>query len=356
MATQNTGSSTQALVTALTDTPVAYPQQLDLVRMAVLVIGFDEAAYRAASFLDDRVLGPTTRGTWIPVDRAIAAATSVKRPRPLHYIFHTGHVGSTLVSRLLDTAGSTLPLREPLPLRVLAEAADRLGSHDALLDETRHAQLLDTFTSFWRRGFDTTHCVVLKATSAAARLAPRLLRQDAQAHAIYLNVRAEPYLATLLAGANSALDLRGHGPERMRRLAARVDPATLRPLHALSPGELAAMSWLAETLTQRELLDLAPQRVLAVDFEALLADMPGVMQQVARHLAVPVPADWAVRLPSHPALMRYSKSPDHEYSPALRSQVLDQARREHAAEIGRGLAWLDALGRTQPAVARVLTA
>jgi hypothetical protein len=77
---------------------------------------------------------------------------------------------------------------------------------------------------------------------------------------------------------------------------------------------------------------------------------------VAAHLALAVPEGWASQLGSHPALTRYSKSPDHEYSPALRAQVLDQARREHAVEMRRGLAWLEAVGRAAPAAARVLDA
>ena len=53
-------------------------------------------------------------------------------------------------------------------------------------------------------------------------------------------------------------------------------------------------------------------------------------------------------------LTRYSKAPDHEYSPALRAQVLAQARRERGEEIARGMAWLESLARTESAVARVL--
>ena len=44
---------------------------------------------------------------------------------PIHFIFHSGHVGSTLLSRLLEEVPSQLGLREPLPLRSLAELHDR---------------------------------------------------------------------------------------------------------------------------------------------------------------------------------------------------------------------------------------
>jgi len=340
-------------LSTLMDSPSSYPQKLDLARSFVLQIEFDEPAYRAASFLDDRILGPSTKGAWLPLERVAATARRGQNAQHLHYILHTGHVGSTLLSRLLDTTGSVLSLREPLPLRTLAEAGDVLGQPESLLSQSQFELMLDTFVRLWSRGYPTTRCVVLKATSAAARLAPPLLRRNAASRAVYLNLRAEPYLATLLAGPNSAVDLRGHGAERMRRLRARI-ATPLKPLHALTPGELTALSWLAESLTRREILDQWPDRVLAVNFDAFLGDMPHVMQQVVDHLQLMTEPGWVTRLGSNPALARYSKSPDHEYSPALRAQVLDHARNQHRDEIRRGLDWLHALARTESAVAREL--
>jgi hypothetical protein len=114
------------------------------------------------------------------------------------------------------------------------------------------------------------------------------------------------------------------------------------------------MSWLAESLTRREILDQWPGRVLAVDFAALLGDLPRVMQQIDEHLQLPADPGWLAQVGSSPVLARYSKSPDQQYSPALRAQVLDQARRDRRDEIRRGLAWLESLARVESAVAREL--
>ena len=58
--------------------------------------------------------------------------------------------------------------------------------------------------------------VIVKATSSAARIAPRLLADGGKA--VYLTLCSKlGDFATLLAGENSILDLRGHGPERVRR-------------------------------------------------------------------------------------------------------------------------------------------
>ena len=106
-------------------------------RSCILQIELDEAGYHAASFLDDRILGPGTKGAWLPIERVAATARLGHDARPLHYILHTGHVGSTLLSRLLDTTGSVLSLREPLPLRTLADAGDVLGQPESLLSESQ---------------------------------------------------------------------------------------------------------------------------------------------------------------------------------------------------------------------------
>ena len=341
------------LLARLPLSPDAYPHNVDLVRNAILLLRLEPGSYRQASFLDDRMLGPGLKGTWVTSNLAVSALSRVECAKPLHFIFHTGHVGSTLISRLLDETGELLPLREPQSLRSLADAHDTLERPEALLSAAQFQVLLDAFLNAWRRGYADTSAVLLKATSSAGRLAGVLLQREKVARALYVNLRAETCLATLLAGANSALDLRGHGPARLRRLAAQFElPPT--PLHAMSPGELAAMSWLTETLTQRDCLRREPDRVMAIDFDEFLLDVPGVLSAIWAHLLLPgTPILEANRLAS--ALARYSKAPEHGYSPALRADLLNDARRSQAAEIRRGRVWLENLARREPAVAAVLS-
>src|SRR6185295_7430347 len=103
-------------------------------RAAVLLVQLNEGAYRAASFLDDRILTAGLKGGWATVAGLRDAARALPAPRPLNFIFHTGHVGSTLLSRLLDESGCVLSLREPLPLRTLADAQDVLDQPESLLN------------------------------------------------------------------------------------------------------------------------------------------------------------------------------------------------------------------------------
>jgi hypothetical protein len=343
------------LLAQVSASPDAYPQKIDLVGLAVLLVQFSPGAYRAASFLDDRILGVATKGAWLPLERIAGAARGVVGAKPLHFIFHTGHVGSTLVTRLLDETGMVLSLREPLPLRTLAEAHDALGRAESLLSEGQFSEILDLFLRLWSRGYDSTSTVVIKATSSAGRLAAPILAGAAAARAIYLNMRPEPYLATLLAGANSPLDLRGHGPERIRRLQARRG-VPVSPLHALSLGELAAMSWLVESWTQRDAALRWAGRVLPVDFEAFLADVEDGIRRVAAHFELSLDDRQISAVAGGVAMARYSKAPEYAYSAALRAQILDDARRNHRDEIRKGMAWLERMAREDSAASAVVNA
>ena len=341
------------LLTHLPESPDAYPHKIDFASLAVLFVRLDARAYRSASFLDDRMLGPDAQGAWLPLREVGDALRPDSASLPVHFIFHTGHVGSTLVSRLLDETGEVLSLREPLPLRSLAEAHDVLGRPDSLLSEADFGSALDLFLRLWGRGYDTTSCVVVKATSSAGRLALPILRRHERSRAIYINLRAEPYVATLLAGKNSPADLRGHGPERMRRLQSRL-AQPLSPLHALSAGELAAMSWLAESWTRHEALRQCPSQVVGVDFDQFLVDVERGIERVLEHFGRPAGPALLSKLARSPVLNRYSKAPEYAYTPGLRAEVLRDSRRLNAEEIRKGMQWLERQARAHDGVAEIL--
>ena len=316
-----------------------YPQRYDRERDAVLLIPLDARGLRAASFLDDRVLTPGQPGEWRAADD-VARAVAGTAARPLHFIFHTSHVGSTLLSRLLDEAPGVLGLREPHPVRTLAEMRDARSA--------AFAPRLALFLKLWARGFADTRAVVVKASSVAGRIAPEILQAAPHAKAVYLNLRAEPYLTTLLAGANALVDLKGFEVERRSRLTALLGVAP----QTNSIGELAAMTWLTESLTRALALELYGARVLPLDFDAVLADLPATIGAVLHHFGI---EGAAAQIARSPVLTRYSKAPQQfEYSPHFRAQLLAQARFKHAGEIRRGMAFLERIAARDGRVAALL--
>jgi hypothetical protein len=327
---------------ALTSSALLYPQKIALTTPALYLVSLAQAQYRAASFLDDRLLDGAAAIGWVPLEPVETAIAAIQ-PLPLSFIFHAGHVGSTLLSRLLDDVPGVLGLREPLPLRSLAET-----------EAGRHAmrRWLRVLLPLWGRGFDGTRQVIIKATSIAGRLAPDVMAEVPQAHAVYLNLRPEPYLSVLLAGENSLGDLEGMTHERLGRLRSQLGEELDRE-RALTVGEGAAVAWLAESLAQTRAAQATGPRLLQLDFDDMLADMPAALARVLSHFSLPPEA--LPGLLQSPTLTRYSKlSGDQPYSPQLRRQMMDQARRDQAAEIALGMALVERMAARHPMVAALM--
>ncbi|TGY88403.1 hypothetical protein E5163_11335 [Marinicauda algicola] len=321
------------------------------------LIVMDEADYARASFLNPGILTAQTLGARVPLFRVIEAAEAAPRTRPVHFIFHQGHTGSTLLSRLLDATGSTLGLREPWPLLTLAEHHDVLDTPEAVLSPDAYARLRDALLALWSRSFRPGQTAVVKASSHGERIGADLLAAAPDARAVTLHLPPEPYLATTLARANVHADLLGFARERMRRLVAMFGEVS-EPLHALSTGELAAMAWLVERASQRAMLDgeALAARVLDLDFETLLAGPEETLARVAAHFELGADAAAVRRAVTGPVMSRYSKAPGQSYSARVRAERLDAARAAHGTEIARGLSWLERMGEKAPLAGRIASA
>ena len=78
----------------------------------MLLIRLDEAGYRAASFLDDRILKANTEGIWAPLALVTEAAMAPETPRPLRFIFTSAMSRLDAVEPPARPAGHVLSLRE----------------------------------------------------------------------------------------------------------------------------------------------------------------------------------------------------------------------------------------------------
>ncbi|MEQ1618004.1 MAG: hypothetical protein ABL883_06630 [Terricaulis sp.] len=331
--------------------PDLFAHKIDLAAELLLLVRLSRNVFAEASFLDDRIINPQVQGNWYRLASIEATLAGCAGARPVHFIFHAGHVGSTLLSRLIEQAGNVLTLREPLPMRTLAELQDDLDCSPALFSEAAVDRMAQMQLLLWSRGYSDTQAVVVKATSAAARVAPRLLSLAPDARAIYLHLSAEPYLATLLAGKDSPIDLRGMAKERYRRLERLVGGAELGPLYALSLGELAAMTWCVELLTRRRICETTPERLLCLDFEVLLSNPAPMLAAVFTHLRLSAPDGYLENIDQAPVWSRYAKAPEAAYSTQTRAEILQQSRMRYGDEIRKGLVWIDRLAKNAPLAA-----
>lgn len=331
----------------------AFLYRLDIAGRRALFVRVSRNDLANASFLDERMGLQGRDGLWLNFEelRSIGSESLNSQAAP-GFIFHIGHCGSTLLSRLLDTVPGVLGLREPLPLRDLAAAERELGSPLSRLEPKQWSALLDASLSLWCRPFAAQQRTLIKATSTCNNLIEAILGRGVGTRAILLYQKLEPYLATMLKGAGGGMDALQAAPMRLAYLHEFLNDDSLR-LHAMQSSEIIAMGWVSE-LARFHQLKASPElgsRMFLVDFEQLLADLPGVLAQVLRHLDLPEMPTPEQQAQIASALKTYAKSPTHGYSPSDRSHDLELSRRTFSEEIERGRQWAIRVAETYPKLA-----
>jgi hypothetical protein len=309
----------------------------DLANDRILVALLGEADYRTASFLDQRLLTDRIGREWMAWDALPDLGPAAARP---HYIFHIGHVGSTLVSRLLAETGDVLPLREPMLLRTLAQVAERIDKPESVWSPELYRARLAQVSGWLGRGFRPGQRPMVKASSVITAIADDLTGTDGRA--LFLYVPLERYIETILAGDASMAETLAQAPARIARLAALL-PDFPYQLWQLPPVTRIAMSWLAEMATAARTLPAADPRHLWVDFEAMLADSATSLSAQAAHFGLAPGAAAIETLLAGPIMRQYSKAPEHDYSPDLRRELQGQAAADHAPAIAEAIGWVEAL-------------
>lgn len=321
-----------AAVDALLRDPAFLPFRLDPLLRRLLWLRLDAAARADAAFLDERAMPAAPQGGWTAPDVLARLAPAA----PAQAIFHIGHCGSTLLSRVLEAPGRVEALREPLPLRTLAEAWPRRGAADAAFSHQDADALLRGLWTAWSRPLAPGARVLVKATSRCNALAAPLLQAFPSMRLVLLDMPLRPWLAALFKSDASLTDALVGAGERLLDLQSR-GLASGRALHGLSLPAQCALGWLAEQLRFDALATGADgARVLRVDFEALLADPGPQLERVARHLELP--AEVARAASASPQWQRYSKAPEHGYRADDRRHDIELALQRYGAEVEAGCA------------------
>ena len=327
---------------ALTATEIARDarwlvQALDHNAGVARLVAMDPEAYRNASFLDDRMFQQPTNAQLMPWTTLEEAVPLVGR-NDSRWIFHIGHVGSTLLARLLGELPTVLSIREPRSLRdVTAVSADK---------RVAYATALRTLFS---RTFAPAEVTVVKATSFVSEIAPELTSPDGRALFMYATPRN--YVASILAGENSVQELRMLAPIRAERLAGR-DLRLPPPRH---DADHAAIAWACEMTSLEAGAKAMPDRRIGwIDFDRMLDDLTSALSTAAELIGIAANPDQLARIAAGPLVSRYSKALEYEYSPKLRRDLIEQATREHRADIKDALAMLNEAAEKSRLLARAV--
>ncbi|MGN6059152.1 MAG: hypothetical protein ACTHOI_11295 [Sphingomicrobium sp.] len=312
-------------------------QALDPSAGVVRLVAMDRHAYRMASFLDDRLMQQVVDAQIVPWP-LIEAAMAGDCRRDARWIFHIGHVGSTLVSRLLGELQDVLALREPRLLRDLALSPPEVRSH-----------YLPPVPKLMSRTFGPGEHACVKATSFVSEIAPELVPPGGRA--LFMFATPANYIASILAGENSVKELHMLAPSRAQRLQRRV--STLGP--ARNDAEMAAVAWACEMTALEAAADAMPDRHMAwADFDEMLEAMPEQLGRVCTFFRFAAEAD-AIRFAAEgPLMTRYSKALEYDYSAQLRHELIAEAAAQYRSQIDGALAMLEASAAKSPLLARAL--
>jgi hypothetical protein len=331
--------------------PSLFVHQLDVAGDRLLLMRVGEDELKAASFLDQRLIQPEPGkpqramqwGDW-----SVIAPQGKGARDDARFIFHIGHVGSTLIARLLGEASDTLALREPQLLRQFAELKGLEGHAHSPWPPGRLAERLPLARQWLSRTFRPDQRALIKATSFVSDIAGDLM--DGTRKAVFLTLSPERYLQTILAGDNSRQELGALSGTRLQRLNARLGSDGFN-LWELDEAARAAMAWACEMTA----LEAASEdNTLWVDFDHFLKAPAETLKSIADHLETMMTTEQAQALVNSPIMQRYSKAPEHGYSPQLREDVLSRAARERGDDIRKALTWLDNAGKAHPAIAAAL--
>jgi len=342
----------EGLGPALAASPDILLHRLDPVHEAAHLVRLNEAAYAQAAFLDDSIMGPQTPGLWARLDE-IAGLTG-GLPERCDFIFHIGHVGSTLMSRLLGAFPGVLSLREPMPLPLLAQLHGHLNRPESLWSAERFEAVLSLCLKLWSRTYRPGQLPLIKATSWAGEMAPALLSRSSRPRALMMTVTPEAYLAGVLVSPPATGDVRVSATTALARLHRRLgaEPFTL---HRMSLGERTAMVWACEMLALKAAADEHPGQVHWIDFDTFLAAPEPGLTAALTHLGQPADPAAVRMVVQGPLMSRYAKG-GHPFDAAKRRQLLNSSRQSNHAEIIKGLAWLEDAAGSFPAIAALAQA
>lgn len=345
----NTTNPYKAWTDRLEQRPEIFPHRLDLVGGKLLLAELTVTEISAASFLDQRIFKPTTRAAWVPWQMVADVIRNSPGGKPASFIFHVGHCGSTLLSRLLEFARGTRSLREPLPLRTLAQDLADAGDGRSFLTRQARREHLGILSKMWCRGTDHS---VIKATSICTDLLVEInALEPASKFAFIYNV-PETHIATLLAGQNALTDLRGFAQLRLQRLQ-QLTGLDIQ-LNQLSSGQLAALSWLSETSSATRSLEKNAGQITLLEFEKLLASPAATLTHLFNHFEIPADSDIVEKAVNSTVLQTYSKAPEHKYNAQTRADILADSRARFRREISDALAWIDKLAGQSELIAGCL--
>lgn len=323
--------------------------RFDLFSGSAGFVRVDDSTYRRAAFLDQRL--PVSR----PEQRVVSLKMlqgvydqAARQSRPGHFIFHLGHCGSTLLSRLLGEFNGVHSLREPLPLGELSMLYRERGTRLAYLNSQQYDHLEKLVLHLLKRVFAPEQLPIIKATSICTNLAERALGDHPETRLVLVYVDLETFLAGMLRNRARCEEINANSRTRLQDLNRALESDALS-LHELDQVQRTVVAWASGMMTFDKLLTSATRsRCLLIDFQQFLSDPAGKLQGIVDHLGLAAGPDSIRTLLDGPLMRTYAKDTKMAFTAEDRLQQLTQARLERREDIRAGGKWLNERMRCYP--------
>ncbi len=279
-------------------------------------VPMDRAAYHRSIFLDARISPAANGSIRLPLERLEAEGAF----KPIGWIFHLAHCGSTLLARALDDLKTNLVLREPMCLR------------DVALDyrPARVALVKAMLGKRYRAGAPS----LVKASVPVNFILPQLLTDAGDVRAIFLHCPLRDYLLAIL---------RTPGHRDWIARVTRLLASHLGDLTALTDAERGAALWLAQMRAFDQAMARNPATV-SLDCEIFFGTPRSALAAAAAYFEVEMTDVAIEQTVAGPLFATHAKRPAQRFDNAARLERRIELQHELAPELDRAESWVRQAG------------
>lgn len=291
--------------------------------------------HRDAVFLDPRFLSRAKKSPPIPASY-VEAVDGSHSSGEIHFVFHTGFCGSTLLARALDQPGVSMGLKEPHVLQGFA-------SQWAQMQRTPGAMLaLRLAIGLLARPLGAGEVQVVKANNGANHIIPEILCLRPHAKALFMGASLGAFLRAIMRrGQQGRLFARA-----LFHTFSRVIPPPTAARDEFDGGvlqsdlEVAAHAW----VLQKAFMDAIARRfgegrVRIVSADAFIEDAPATLTALASFFRLGDGSlDWATAAKG-PLFQEHAKERGRVFNKDHYLVQRDETPAAHADEFNAALRW-----------------
>ena len=311
---------------------------LEFTEQQALFILMTRENYSRSVFTDRQRIAPAQpAGRGINLDSLLERSDSESVLRPLRFIFHLAHGGSTLLARALDSPGHSLVIREPSSLRQLA--IERLATHPMLFNQEHWMRRLRLATGLLGRRYRETEPVLVKANVPVNFILPEILSLNKDSCGVMLYTGLQQYLTSVL----KSPDHQRWVVNVVRQLAGgvkQIQGLSSVMVDRLSPPQAAACLWLSQMYMYVQALELH-SNLRTVKSDTFFEQPAATLQAASDFMGLGFSAAEIQKIVAGDLFASHAKKPGLAYDNAARKADLEHHALENQDDISAGLEWAE---------------